>query len=93
MINRNNWRPGRILIYYIWFLQVNHRGRTHISIRNLDHLGLVAASARNWALPGIDAFAPQNPALPKVSHGEALVAMIVNGLGFPQTLHNPQLLR
>ena len=44
-------------------------------------------SARNWALPHDRCLAPKT--LPfKVSHGEALVAMIVNGLGFhSSTLH------
>ena len=77
------------LIYCQFLLQVDHHGRTcYLGIRNLDRLGLVAA-----LLPGTGhcphdrCLAPQNPPF-KVSHGEALVAMIVNGLGFhSSTLH------
>ncbi len=59
-----------------------------ISIRNLDHLGLVAALCQELGIARmIDALLPKTPPF-KVSHGEALVAMIVNGLGFhSSTLH------
>ncbi|MGU5644554.1 DUF4277 domain-containing protein, partial [Aeromonas caviae] len=66
-----------------------------ISIRNLDHLGLVAALCQELGIARmIDALLPKTPPF-KVSHGEALVAMIVNGLGFhSSTLHMfPQFLR
>jgi len=59
-----------------------------LSIRNLDHLGLVAALCQELGIARmIDAVLPKTPPF-KVSHGEALVAMIVNGLGFhSSTLH------
>lgn len=59
-----------------------------ISIRNLDHLGLVAALCQELGIARmIDAVLPKTPPY-KVSHGEALVAMILNGLGFhSSTLH------
>ena len=59
-----------------------------ISIRNLDHLGLVAALCQELGIARmIDAVLPKTPPF-KVSHGEALVAMILNGLGFhSSTLH------
>lgn len=59
-----------------------------ISIRNLDHLGLVAALCQELGIARmIDALLPKTPPF-KASHGEALVAMIVNGLGFhSSTLH------
>lgn len=59
-----------------------------ISIRNLDHLGLVAALCQELGIARIiDALLPKTPPF-KVSHGEALVAMILNGLGFhSSTLH------
>lgn len=48
-----------------------------ISIRNLDHLGLVAALCQELGIARmIDALLPKTPPF-KVSHGEALVAMIV----------------
>ncbi|PNO58592.1 hypothetical protein MC65_009390 [Aeromonas caviae] len=47
-----------------------------ISIRNLDHLGLVAALCQELGIARmIDALLPKTPPF-KVSHGEALVAMI-----------------
>lgn len=59
-----------------------------IAIRNLDHLGLVAALCQELGIARmIDAVLPKTPPY-KVSHGEALVAMILNGLGFhSSTLH------
>ena len=59
-----------------------------IAIRNLDHLGLVAALCEELGIARmIDAVLPKlSPS--KVSHGQALVAMILNGLGFhSSTLH------
>lgn len=53
-----------------------------LSIRNLAHLGLVTALCQELVIARmIDAVQPKTPPL-KVSHCEALVAMIVNGLGF-----------
>lgn len=70
-----------VLIYY-YFLQVAHHGRLAITIRKLDHLGLVAALCQELGIvPMIDAVLPKTPPF-KVAHGDALVAMIVNGLGF-----------
>ncbi|MGL5335032.1 MAG: IS1634 family transposase, partial [Enterovibrio sp.] len=59
-----------------------------IKIRNLDHLGLVAALCKELGIAQmIDAVLPKTPPF-KVSHGDALVAMILNGLGFhSSTLH------
>lgn len=59
-----------------------------ISIRNLDHLGLVAALCDELGIADmIDTLLPKKfPA--KVSHGQAFVAMLLNGLGFHSgTLH------
>ena len=59
-----------------------------ITIKNLDHLGLVAGMCRELGIARmVDAIVPKTYAH-KVSHGEALVAMILNGLGFhSSTLH------
>ncbi len=59
-----------------------------ISIRNLDHLGLVAALCQELGIDRmIDAVLPKNAAL-KVSSGDNFVAMILNSLGFhSSTLH------
>ncbi|KHD27119.1 hypothetical protein LH67_20805 [Xenorhabdus nematophila] len=52
------------------------------AIKRLDHLGLVAAFCHEIGLPRmIDAILPKY-AEHTVSHGEALLAMILNGLGF-----------
>ena len=58
------------------------------SIQNLDHLGLVAGMCRELHIAEmVDAVIPKK-AEHIVSHGQALVAMIVNGLGFHSgTLH------
>ncbi len=58
------------------------------TIRNLDHLGLVAALCDELGIASmIDAVLPKTYPF-KVSHGQALVAMILNGLGFhSSTLH------
>ena len=57
-------------------------------IKNLDHLGLVAGMCRELGLAQmVDAIVPKQGDY-QVSHGEALVAMIINGLGFhSHTLH------
>lgn len=57
-------------------------------IKNLDHLGLVAGMCRELGLARmVDAILPKQ-AEHHVTHGEALVAMIINGLGFhSRTLH------
>jgi transposase len=59
-----------------------------ISIRNLDHLGLVAALCDELGIAGmIDALLLKKPPA-KVSHGQAFVAMLLNRLGFHiGTLH------
>ena len=58
------------------------------AIKNLDHLGLVAAMCRELQIAqSIDAALPKTSSH-HVSHGQALVAMILNGLGFhSRTLH------
>lgn len=57
-------------------------------IQRLDHLGLISAFCREIGLVDmIDSLAPKN-AEHVVSHGEVLLAMILNGLGFhSRTLH------
>ncbi|NHB98506.1 IS1634 family transposase [Photorhabdus stackebrandtii] len=57
-------------------------------IKRLDHLGLIAAFCHEAGLPRmIDAIIPKY-AEHTVSHGEAFLAMILNGLGFhSRTLH------
>jgi transposase len=59
-----------------------------IAIRQLDHLGLVAGMSRELQLVEIiDRVLPKHGDH-KVSHGEAFVAMLLNGLGFHSaTLH------
>lgn len=57
-------------------------------IKRLDHLGLIAAFCREVGLPDIiDRIIPKYSEH-KVSHGDAVLAMILNGLGFhSRTLH------
>ncbi|RLV58137.1 DUF4277 domain-containing protein [Parashewanella curva] len=58
------------------------------SIKNIDHLGLVAALCKDLKIAEmIDAVIPKQADC-NVTHGQALVAMILNGLGFHSgTLH------
>ena len=55
----------------------------------MDHLGLVAGMCKELKIAEyIDTLAPKNSDESNVSHGEAIVAMIINGLGFTgQSLH------
>jgi transposase len=57
-------------------------------IKRLDHLGLIAAFCHEIGLPGIiDRIIPKYSEH-KVSHGDAVLAMVLNGLGFhSRTLH------
>lgn len=57
-------------------------------IKNLDHLGLVAGMCRELEIAEmIDAVVPKQHDC-HVTHGQALVAMLLNGLGFhSRTLH------
>ncbi|MCH2057217.1 MAG: IS1634 family transposase [Thalassotalea sp.] len=57
-------------------------------IKRLDHLGLIAAFCHEVDLPGIiDRIIPKYSEH-RVSHGDAVLAMILNGLGFhSRTLH------
>ncbi|MCP4279540.1 MAG: IS1634 family transposase [Alteromonas sp.] len=57
-------------------------------IKRLDHLGLIAAFCHEVDLPGIiDRIIPKYSEH-NVSHGDAVLAMILNGLGFhSRTLH------
>jgi transposase len=57
-------------------------------IKRLDHLGLIAAFCHEVGLPGIiDRIIPKYSEH-NVSHGDAVLAMILNGLGFhSRTLH------
>lgn len=51
----------------------------------LDHLGLVAGMIDELGLvERTDQLLPKSPAQQKVSHGQALKAMLLNGLGFTQ---------
>jgi transposase len=63
-------------------------GRPHYRIKNLDHLGLVAGMCRELELAHmIDQVIPKQGEH-HLSHGQSLVAMILNGLGFTgRTLH------
>ncbi len=58
-------------------------------IQNMDHLGLVAGMCKELGIAGhIDRRAPKVADEWNVSHGEAIVGMILNGLGFTgQSLH------
>lgn len=58
------------------------------SINNLDHLGLVAGMCRELRIADmVDAVIPKH-AEHSVTHGQTLVAMLINGLGFHSgTLH------
>lgn len=57
-------------------------------IKRLDHLGLIAAFCHEFGLPGIiDRIIPKHSEH-NVSHGDAVLAIILNGLGFhSRTLH------
>lgn len=57
-------------------------------IKRLDHLGLIAAFCHEAGLPRIiDRIIPKTSDH-NVSHGDAVLAMILNGLGFhSRTLH------
>lgn len=59
-----------------------------LSIKRLDHLGLVSGMCRELGIAEmVDAIIPKSNEH-KVSHGQALVAMLLNGLGFhSRTLH------
>lgn len=61
---------------------------SQLSIKRLDHLGLVAGMCQELNLAGmIDEVLPKTSDH-RVSHGQAFVAMILNGLGFhSRTLH------
>ncbi len=62
-------------------------------IQNMDHLGLVAGMCKELGIADhIDRRAPKVADEWNVSHGEAIVGMILNGLGFTgQSLHmSPQ---
>ena len=61
---------------------------THPVIKRLDHLGLIAAFCHEIGLPRmIDAVIPKYSDH-NVSHGDAVLAMLLNGLGFhSRTLH------
>ena len=60
-----------------------------VQIQNMDHLGLVAGMCKELGIADhIDRRAPKVSDEWNVSHGEAVVAMILNGLGFTgQSLH------
>ncbi|WP_034842903.1 DUF4277 domain-containing protein, partial [Endozoicomonas numazuensis] len=59
------------------------------STQVMDHLGLVAGMCKELGIAEhIDRRAPKVSDEWNVSHGEAVVAMIINGLGFTgQSLH------
>ena len=59
-----------------------------LTIKRMDHLGLVSGMCRELGIAKmIDAVIPKNNEH-KVTHGEAFVAMLLNGLGFhSRTLH------
>ena len=59
-----------------------------LSVKRLDHLGLVSGMCQELRIADmIDAVIPKSNDH-KVSHGQAFVAMLLNGLGFhSRTLH------
>ena len=60
-----------------------------VSTKSLDHLGLVSTLCKELAIADfIDSRLPKQPNQSHISHGELVVAMILNGLGFvSRTLH------
>lgn len=57
--------------------------KTDYETKNLDHLGLVAAQFDDLGLVElIDQVVPQDKEKRNVSLGQAIKAMVVNGLGF-----------
>lgn len=62
---------------------------TDYSTKSIDHLGLVSALCKELGLADfIDQRLPKTSTQSHISHGELLVAMILNGLGFvSRTLH------
>lgn len=61
----------------------------NIRTKNLDHHGLVAGFCKEVGIAKlIDKALPEQPSDKKVSYGQLLEAMILNGLGFTgRTLH------
>lgn len=61
----------------------------HYRTQSIDHLGLVAGMCRELGIAEhIDRRTPKTSDDWNVSHGEAVVAMIINGLGFTgRSLH------
>ncbi len=62
----------------------------HYRTQTTDHIGLVAGVCKElWIVEHMDRRTPKTSHDWKVSHGEAVVAMIINGLGFftGQSLH------
>ncbi len=56
-------------------------------IQNMDHLGLVAGMCKGLVIADrIDRCVPKISDDWNVSHGEAIVGMIINGLGFTGNL-------
>lgn len=62
---------------------------TNFSTKSLDHLGLVSALCKELGIADfIDERLPKQSTQSHASHGQLLVAMILNGLGFvSRTLH------
>jgi len=60
-----------------------------VCTKNIDHLGLVAGLCKEVGIARlIDNALPEQPSDKKVSYGQLLEAMILNGLGFTgRTLH------
>ena len=52
-------------------------------LENIGHLGIIAAIfRRNKLVQKIDSLLPKKSGKPKITHGEAALAMILQGLGF-----------
>ncbi|MBF0133965.1 MAG: DUF4277 domain-containing protein [Magnetococcales bacterium] len=63
---------------------------TNYSSQTLDHLGLVAGIYDELCLgETIDRIIPQDMSMRKVSIGQAVKAMVINGLGFANQRPEP----
>lgn len=62
---------------------------SQVSTKSLDHLGLVSTLCKELGIADfIDSRLPKQPSQSHISHGELVVAMVLNGLGFvSRTLH------
>lgn len=60
-----------------------------VDIKNIGHLGIIGAIFREYKLiEKIDALLPKTSPNQKISHGEAVLAMIMQGLGYTRFRQN-----